>query len=378
MFEAQRKGKTGKKRSQSDSVAAPLQARLKDMAGLPQQGYDSRDPVSHVQDVFFTSFAAHGRAMAQLERSLPLVQAPAPAQEQPGGQEWTGGQEQGNVPGQTPVQAPARLPTGGMEERYQSSPLSYSQGRFIHRFADTAFSRGDLAAGILQGKGKMMLASTMKQAIGQSPPDNEREKKLWSNTSAHKKLPGGDAVAVFNKGDVHSAVALIVDSIASGRNALNDMRDAAIVCRKAGGNDTLAKLYPFLRVQEDKRTLKHIQAQLQHINSKDDPEKKRLLEYGAMKMQALIQKKEAMSLKFIQLIDSLSINAQRAEMEFQESGFSDQLFRELYAYAPLDGDAEGNPAPEEGEGGFPPADEADEQPKSRRKGSRKESDDATA
>jgi len=325
---------------------SPFSGQLKSMAGIPQKGFDSLDPVRHVQDTFFTGFAAHGRAMSRLqERGLPRERDELPAQ----------AQRQGMLPAQQESeQEETLLPTGGMEERYQSSALSMSQGRFLHRFADTAFSRGDLAAGVMQGQGKMMLVSTMKQAITQSPPDNELEERLWSSTSTHKKLPLRDTRVVYNKDEVRSAVGLVVNSIASGRNALIDMRKAAQLCGSANsGGETLSRMYPFLSVEEDKKSLANIESQLREIRTGGDPEHKQMLEHGARKMHAIIEKKEAMRLRFIQLIDQISANAQRAEEEFAQNEFADQLFKELYAYAPEAYSGEELPPDEGGEDSDP-------------------------
>ena len=335
MFEAVKRKQNIDRQPGKQAEGGAVNVQLRRMAGLPQKGCDSRDPVSHVQDVFFTGFATHGRAMAQLE-GAPFMEAKQPEMEREEAQQSA---EQRQAP-----------PTGGMEERYQGSAFGYANEQFYHRFADTAFSKGDLAAGVLQGKGKMMLVSTMKQALGQSPPDNERERKLWANTSAHKKLPLGDARVVFNKGEVRSAVGLTVDSIASGRNALNDMREAALLCgRSKGGGETLLRLYPFLSVEEDRQSLENIRRQLREAKGGQNADKQRMLEYGERKMQAMIEKKEAMRIRFIQLIDELSANAQRAEEEFSEAGFSDQLFRELYAYAPEEYDSGEDMPPEDEE-----------------------------
>lgn len=328
MYDLQKREKPAR-----EKAPKPLDAVLRSMAGLPANA-GARDPVSQVQDTFSTSFQAHGRAMMQLREGQSPPQGLAPHE----------GEEEAQ-------EARPALPTGGIEERYAPSEAEYQRGHFLHRYADVAFNRGDLAAGILQGESKMVLISTMKQALGESPADNQREEKLWGSRSSSKRLLGGDARLGYNKGEVRSAVSLTIDSIASGRNAIEDLKDGLKLARKTrGGSETLKRLYPFLTVEEDKETLAHIRAQLRGLSGPEAAEQKRMLAHGERKMQALIEKKEAMELRFMQMIEELSANALGAEREFQAEGFSEQIFRALYAYAPEQMLAEEEPPPDPRDG----------------------------
>lgn len=318
-----------KRKAQEVDAKSPLNRSLKALSGISEKGCENRDPVSHVMDCFTASFHAHGLAMSKLaggEEDKALIgsgEQPKNADEQtqtkPGADFQTGLKKEEQA-------------TGGMEEHYQQTKLQKQSGRFIHKFADIAFQRGNIAAGILQGEGKMLLVSSMKQAAGQKPPTNQRQTKLWGDASVQREVPSDDSKIIFNEGDVKTAVGIVIDSVNSGRNALENLSRIVTEGSMGIGEDAVAleRMYPFLSMRRERELIKSYQEQLSNMESTDNnTAEKASLQYGLRKTQAIIQKKQAMCARFAAVSDEMAQRAKIAEEEFAQAAFPAAIYQVL-------------------------------------------------
>lgn len=179
MYRESRRKRSGhfeRQLSGGDFLRRELHDQLCRLAHLPDLGYRTRDPVYSITEAFSTRFTLEGQRLTgqMLEQSgQPLEEGAArPAAEQ--------------------------MP-------YQVSETQRQSGLRLQKFADAAFSKGTLAAGILGGQGRMMLISSLKRTLGQPEPVNERQQILKGACSVQKNLPGNEGQVVYNRQDVKSA-----------------------------------------------------------------------------------------------------------------------------------------------------------------------------
>lgn len=329
-----------KKKKQEVDATSPLNKSLKSLSGLPTKGCEHRDPVSSVTDCFTASFSAHGLAMSKLKEGEEAEdnslagegEKQNKADEEAEGKPWSELQL---------GEKKEEQPTGGMEANYQQTKLQKQSGRFIHKFADITFGRGNIAAGILQGEGKILLVSSMKQAVGQAPPTNQRQQKLWGDSSVQREVPSDDSKIIFNEGDVNTAVGIVIDSINSGRNALENLSRIVTEGSIGSGEEAqaLEQMYPFLSTRRERALIETYQERLSAMESDEAGAPERAsLEYGLKKTQAILQKKQAMCARFAAVSDVMAGRAKTAEEEFSEAAFPAALFQTLLEFADFGGE----------------------------------------
>lgn len=316
----------------------PKQARVKHsvyrVAGVGNAGVLNRDPVRLLTESFASSFESMGSGLAeQSSQNTDPFRSLRPSTQQ--------GQFQQQADESAPEES--QLLSTGMKgyegERYQGN------GAFIRSFGQVAFTKGNLAAGILQGEGRMMLISSLKRAAGQSG------NMLYPSSSAHQTIPGQSGTVIFNRYDVNSAVGLVVNSIRSGRRVLAQLQSAAEGQPLRGeGIETLKRVYPFLSDSEDKELLNRYSARLKELSESDGSlEDMQALEYGIRKLTAIISQKQQQREQFITKLNELSAHAIQAENMFSQKSFVDTLLSEIGVSAAgvSDDSGEDEDAPEE-------------------------------
>lgn len=313
------------KRRDNEAVREMLKSEINTLTG--QSGnIRSVDPVWYLTDNFVSTFNMTGKSM---QEQTPATDGTGVSRESEENQQ--NGLAQGKEWDFSP--------------HYQASPLQQQNGLFLRKFGQIAFDRGNLAAGILQGRGQLMLMSCMKRTVGQSQPTNIKQEKLFGGSSAHKRLPQKDAQVIFNRNDVKSAVGLVVGSLQSAGRIFSVFDNAA----NSEGSpleqesiDTLRQLYPFLSTTRDRDTIERYRMKLSCLKEQGaDGEAAGLLERGISKLQAVINKKELMKTQFITKLQMLRYNAAGAEILFFQQGFIDYAFEELKQFAgAADGDGE--------------------------------------
>ncbi|WP_278942931.1 hypothetical protein [Anaerotruncus colihominis] len=317
MYRESRRKRSGhfeRQLSGGDFLRRELHDQLCRLAHLPDLGYRTRDPVYSITEAFSTRFTLEGQRLTgqMLEQSgQPLEKGAArPAAEQ--------------------------MP-------YQVSETQRQSGLRLQKFADAAFSKGTLAAGILGGQGRMMLISSLKRTLGQPEPVNERQQILKGACSVQKNLPGNEGQVVYNRQDVKSAVGLVVGSLRSAGRLFQTMAEAAEGPQSPlaqADNEILLRMYPFLSVRDDQKTLHAWRGRLKELEiGEANREEADVLRRGIASLEALIQRKQAQKIQFISRFSILRDNAEQAEQLFSAEGFAEELAAELTAAAmpPEDG-----------------------------------------
>ncbi len=308
-----RSGRFEEQLSGANFLRRELHDQLCRLAHLPDIGYRTRDPVYSITEAFSTRFTLEGQRLTgqMLEQNgQPLEGGTArPAEQMP----------------------------------YQVSEAQRQSGLRLQKFADAAFSKGTLAAGILGGQGRMMLVSSLKRTLGQPEPVNERQQILKGSSSVQKNLPGNGGQTVYNRQDVKSAVGLVVSSLRSAGRLFQTMAEAAEGPQSPlaqADNEVLLRMYPFLSIRDDQKTLNVWRLRLKElegVESERGPAD--LLRRSISSLEALIQRKQSQKIQFISRLSVLRDNAGQAERLFSAKGFAEELAAELTAAAmpPEDG-----------------------------------------
>lgn len=321
-----------KKRPEGRSVQAQVRSSLYGVTGAPQAGFVHRDPVHQLTESFASSFNNTGSGLGdQFTLDTDPFKAIRPAEEKETEREEAAGPEE------------TYEPAASLQMKEYWSGRYQGNGAFIRSFGQVAFSRGGLAAGILQGEGRMMLISSLKRTVGQSPPGNDRQKMLYPSASVHQNLPGQEGTVIYNRYDVKSAVGLVVSSIRSGRRVLDQFQQAAEGRPLAEQNiRTLQTIYPFLSDREDRALLEEYNARSDELRAHHGaPEDIQAMEYGIRKLHAIIAKKQQQRVNFVTKLQELSAHAMETERMFSAAGFVEELLGEIGGFASGDGDDSG-------------------------------------
>lgn len=312
-----------------DSVPAPAQeqkalkqriaGQLAQSAGTEQ--FAHRDPLYHVSESFMKSFDLMGRLRGGAGQGLLGRGMQADTTEKQDPSPW-----QGDSP------KPLEQETS-MADLFEPSPGG--QGNFAEKFAQTTFQRGNMAAAVLRGQGKLMLLSCLKRTIGQSQPKNFRQRKLFESA-----VPGQRAVegapadkALFNKGQTDGAVGLVVDVLRDARRAVDSMTalcQGENVLQAGSGAETLQKMYPFLSDSKEQAMKRQYHQLLKHPpGGSEDRQRTRILTEAISRTDRLIAKKSQMKTLFINHLRKLSDSAEEAVAVFQHLGFREALYSQL-------------------------------------------------
>lgn len=316
-----------RKKNSTDSVPLPRKKdALYDLVGVSGAGFAHRDPVYHLSQAFASSFSLAGGASSERgedQQADPLYALRPPQEETP--------QQDQNQAEEALRAAPFRM------LEYEGARYN-GNGAFLYRFGKVAFERGDMAAGILRGQGRMMMISSLKRAAGQSPPSNDKQKKLYAGASLHRNMQGKDGKIIYNRYDVNTAVGMVVNSIRSGRRMLDQCAAAAREDIGREGIATLHKMYPFLSDAADKQLLAQYDAEIKRLHiAGGRVDDLRALEMGRAKVGAIIAKKRQQRIQFMTKLQELSDRAQEAERVFSSPGFVEDMMRELDDFAADDG-----------------------------------------
>ncbi|MDO4962109.1 MAG: hypothetical protein Q4E57_09750 [Eubacteriales bacterium] len=206
----------------------------------------------------------------------------------------------------------------------------------LKKFANISFQRGNMAAAIVEGTGKMMLVSTLKRTIGQEHSYNFKERKLFQAMSVHKEIPAHqNALTIVNRGFAESAVGMMVDVLKDARQSLNNLTaiaEGGDSIDKHSGLETLRKEYPFLLTDREDALLKEyaerrseLEAELSGIRGenagapvrRDPREELELLKEAEERVLTVKRRKETTRREFLQKLRVLNAQALRAQAEFE-------------------------------------------------------------
>ena len=297
----------------SRSLERTMKANLSAAAGAEQ--FAHRDPLYHISENFMKSFDMIGRMKSRPDKSLT-----ATGMKDPGKRSQ---QEENRNAKENAMQL---APRSSMDALFEEAPNDESRG-FMGKFAETTFQRGNMAAAVMRGKGRMMLHSSLKRTIGQSQPKNFRQRKLFESDASVKRNVGRRSpdVAVFNRGEADGAVGLVVDVLRDARKTVDSLAKLAgggNVLDNHSGAQTLQKMYPFLRDEKEQGMLAQYQAMLQ---SEENADKRLIISRSIEKTEALIQRKSQMKFQFMHHLRQISNQAEEASVLFEELGFRTAL-----------------------------------------------------
>ena len=254
-----------------------------------------RDPLDQVTEQFRETFDQIGR-----QRAAQLTGADEKQTRQAAG------------PGTQPKEA------GGSRPLQAHPELS---GGAFRTFSELAFQRGNMAAAVLQGTGRMMLATCLKRSLGQAEPLQHRQ-NLFAGGSQARTVPGSAPdQMVFWRGCTQSAVGLVVDVLTDARAVVDSMAQMAGgtgALEENEGAQTLRRVYPFLDDKREQALLARYRAQLAETR---DPREKPVLQNAIVHTHALIERKAQMKEAFINKLRWISDKAQEALQEMEERGY---------------------------------------------------------
>lgn len=262
-----------------------------------------RDPLDQVTEQFRETFDQIGR-----QRAAQLTGADEKQTRQAAG------------PGTQPKEA------GGSRPLQAHPELS---GGAFRTFSELAFQRGNMAAAVLQGTGRMMLATCLKRSLGQAEPLQHRQ-NLFAGGSQARTVPGSAPdQMVFWRGCTQSAVGLVVDVLTDARAVVDSMAQMAGgtgALEENEGAQTLRRVYPFLDDKREQALLARYRAQLAETR---DPREKPVLQNAIVHTHALIERKAQMKEAFINKLRWISDKAQEALQEMESADTLDEVAREL-------------------------------------------------
>lgn len=296
-------------------------------AAVEGERFQHRDPLDQVTERFQQTFDQMGRRRAQ--------------QLEPEGPSRQEGQE---------GRAPSRL-----KDREAKYHPELPQAP-IRTFATMAFQRGRLASAVLQGTGRMMLATCLQHAVGQHNLIQSRQ-TLFGAGSQVRVVPGSSPdQMVFHRGFARSAVGLVVDVLSDTRSVVDTLAEMAAgtgALEENEGARTLRRVYPFLDDSRERALLEQYRAQLAGTTG---PQERQVLQNAIVHAGALIARKAQMKEAFVTRLRLLSDKAQEALEELQQEDTLDFLAAaaaQAVLAAPPGGD-EPPPEPPPQEGGSPP------------------------
>lgn len=192
-------------------------------------------------------------------------------------------------------------------------------------FAEMAFQRGRLASAVLQGTGRMMLATCLQHSIGQGEPARSRQ-VLFGAGSQVRVVPGSAPdQMVFHRGFARSAVGLVVDVLSDARSVVDTLAEMAGGTGALGENEgawTLRRVYPFLDDSREQGLLEQYRARLAGTA---DVQERQVLQNAVVHTGALIARKAQMKNEFVNKLRLLSDKAGEALEELQDQDTLDYL-----------------------------------------------------
>lgn len=310
-------------------------------AAVEGNRFQHRDPLAQVAESFQQTFDQIGRRRAGQLTASEGTGALQENQAQPGSEEAARIQSERKRPG---AQFHAELP---------QTP--------IQTFSEMAFQRGRLASAVLQGTGRMMLATCLQHSIGQQNPVRSRQTLFGAGTQV-RVVPGSSPdQMMFHRGFARSAVGLVVDVLSDARSVVDtlaDMADGAGTLEENEGAQTLRQVYPFLDDSRERELLDQYRAQLAGTTG---VEERQVLQNAIVHAEALITRKAQMKNEFVTKLRLISDKAEEALEELQSEDTVNFLTTALETES-LEEPPETPPEPpddgEENQGGIPEQEEA--------------------
>lgn len=201
----------------------------------------------------------------------------------------------------------------------------------IQTFSEMAFQRGRLASAVLQGTGRMMLATCLQHSVGQQSPVQSRQTLFGAGTQV-RVVPGSSPdQMVFHRGFARSAVGLVVDVLSDARSVVDTLAEMAGgtgTLEENEGAQTLRQVYPFLDDSREQELLDQYRAQLAGTTG---VEERQVLQNAIVHAEALITRKAQMKNEFITKLRLISDKAEEALEELQSEDTIDFLTAALGA-----------------------------------------------
>lgn len=195
----------------------------------------------------------------------------------------------------------------------------------IQTFAGMAFQRGRLVTAVLQGTGRVMLATCLQHAAGQHNPLQNRQ-VLFGAGSQVRAVPGSAPdQMVFHRGFAQSAVGLVVDTLSDAKSVVDtlaEMASGAGALEEKEGALTLRRVYPFLDDSRERELLDQYRARLAGTTG---VEERQLLQNAMVHAGALITRKAQMRQEFATRLQLLSDRAREALEELQQEDTLDEM-----------------------------------------------------
>lgn len=235
---------------------------------------------------------------------------------------------------------------------YSHSKRNIRQGDFCSRFISTAFRGGKLAGAILNGQAKNMFISCVARAKGIPGPQNEKQRRILSESAIEQDIDAQPAKAVFNR-DVKSAVGITVDAIHGAGRVFDIFRSIVEGSAEFRENwhevrdiDTVRQLYPFLSTDGDKALIKKYSEKIKQLENNNTPEglmEKKSLESALKKARSVLDRKQSEQRNFLTQLNMIQSRAREAERLFTSEGFAETVTEEIEADAASEPPDDKNP-----------------------------------
>lgn len=288
-------------------------------------GLTTRDPITHLMQNFETKFEKSGR-LAFANKNPEI-------------------EEQGLF-FETTDEEPEYQRESEADEIEEYAPCKESP--FMSKFADIAFHNGNLAAGIIEGKGKLMLVATLKNALGQTA-SNSQTGKTVGGAAEQRVIPGERAEVLFNRYDAKTAVGLVVSALRNSKGIVSAF-ESAMKSSDLQGIETLDVIMPFLCTKEDKSRKEMYLERLSELQGMEGTQEEREVLSRAIDKQAhIIDTKERLKAELAVEISTMMDNVTEAENMFVSPGFWMDVYNEVIG-GDGDEDDEGDETDGDGEG----------------------------
>lgn len=320
-----RKQEDGPLPTGSKALEKGLKRQIAQAAGSART--PKRDPLAHVNERFMQSVDVMGNIKG--EAADGMLTPGLDDKGQAGRRAEKQGSGEGAAPEQEIQKGAAFLGPSSMDGLFEKKPGSESG--LAKRFAQTAFQRGNMAAAVLSGSGQMMLFSSLKRTIGQSEPNNLRQRKLFESSASAKRNIAGTSTSkvVFNKGEGRSAVSLVVDVLRDARRSVDELAalaEGGNVLDEKSGAETLTRMYPFLSTSKEREMLLQYQEELADCSTGAAHAQRRLILSTAMKKtNLLIERKQQMKQRFVEHLKQISGKTEAAVVLFESQAFQEEM-----------------------------------------------------
>lgn len=247
----------------------------------------------------------------------------------------------------------------GSEEAAQTQSARKRPGAHFHTelpqtpiqtFSEMAFQRGRLASAVLQGTGRMMLATCLQHSVGQQSPVQSRQTLFGVGTQV-RVVPGSSPdQMMFHRGFARSAVGLVVDVLSDARSVVDTLAEMAGgtgTLEENEGAQTLRQVYPFLDDSRERELLDQYRAQLAGTTG---VEERQVLQNAIVHAEALITRKAQMKNEFVTKLRLISDKAEEALEELQSEDTLDFLTAALGAASLAEPPETPPEPPDDGEG----------------------------